>query len=123
MTQMSERSFSAGLTAGLPDLEQAIRLLDCARQARSLHRANFDGTEPDVVRLEEPAATELFGRLAARVERDIWQIVPYAGQRRSAETFGDLVWRNLASGGRRIRRLYLVPAGEERSGRLATMLT
>ena len=120
MTQMSELGSSAPARSSTVDA--ASSLLDCVRRARSLHRMNFDGTEPDIVRLPESAATELVSRLAGEVGRDICQIVPFTGERQSVETFGDLVWRNLAASGRKVRRVYLVPSGQEHAGRLQAML-
>ena len=88
-------------------------LIESVRRARTLHRASFDGTDPDVVRLDDAAAAELINRVARDAKRSIAQIIPLVDGRPPRDDFADLIWRQKASEDFTVSRIYLVPSGEQ----------
>ena len=86
-------------------------LIANARRACVMHRASFEGTDPQSVRVPAAAVEELVQSLTGTAPQRIQQIVPFASRARHQRVFAG-IWRQLA-GRCEVERYYLVPAGEE----------
>lgn len=87
---------------------QPASVLDIARLARAFHQLSFEETDPTVVRVPAGATDELIRQLASNATR-IWQIIPLFPGTTSIDEFSRLVWCDLASRRKEVRRLYLIP--------------
>jgi len=94
------------------------KVLDMARQARSLHRRVFEGAADDVVRLPEGATTELIDALSRTAQHSVRQIVPFSFDR-PEDDFSRRVWRQVAASDGHdiaVKRLYVIPPGGDPHG-------
>ncbi|WP_420115984.1 class I SAM-dependent methyltransferase [Micromonospora sp.] len=94
-----------------PGRRSPADLIERARRASLFYRASYEGTDPHQVRLPAAAGDELIQGIAAGVDTELCQIVPFAAAGQSSQApFSRAVWRQLAARCV-VQRLYLVPTG------------
>lgn len=94
---------------------QAGTLLDVARHARSSYRRSFEASTHDVVRLPEGAINDLIGGISRALTRRIVQILPFWSLGMT-DDFSRRIWRDVASSGVEVERLYVIPPGGDPRG-------
>jgi hypothetical protein len=83
--------------------------LEQARQLLLDHRARQDGGDPSVVHIPDSILPELHRAAGTSLKSKVLQIIPFHVDRWNPEAFEHLVWRQVATMGHTVERLYVAP--------------